>query len=155
MNTPWKLLGVLLVAAPLLCACASVQPVAPARPSLPSAREYLTRGVAEVESADALRRERSPNPTMGGVFGWPQDMEEWSRHYRQAQADFQAVLERFPDSPEAPEAQFMLGRINDHPNLNRFDKALAEYRLTVERYPGTEAAKKARQRIGIIEEIGK
>ena len=109
--------------------------------------------MAEFDAADALRRQRSPNPVMGGVFGWPPDHEKWLGHLRQAEADFRAVLDRFPASPEAPEAQYMLGRIDDHPQRNRFDDAVAEYRLTVERYPGSPAAEKARGRIDLIESI--
>jgi hypothetical protein len=153
LNPAWKLVGVLLSAAALLGACASRQTGTVSAPDLPDAREYLSRGMSEVDAADAVRRERSPNPSMGGVFGWPPDAETWSRHLLQAQADFQAILGRFPGSPEAADAQFMLGRINDHPYRNRFDDALAEYRKTVERYPGTPAAEKASQRIGIIEAI--
>jgi hypothetical protein len=148
-------LGFLIFAAAILGACASIPPGVPARPDLPSAQEYFARGTAEVEAADALRKERSPMPAMGGVFGWPPDIDAWLRHLRQAQSDFHSILERFPDSPYAAEAQFMLGRINDHPYRNRFEDALAEYRLTVEKYPGTPAADKARERIEVIVAITK
>lgn len=155
MGHPRRSVSALFVVATLLSACASLPPGGGPRPSLPSSREHLTRGMAELEAADALRREKSPLPVMGGVFRWPPDQEIWSGHLRQAEADFRAVLDRFPASPEAAEAQFMLGRINDHPNRNRFDDAVMEYRRTVERYPGTPAAENARRRIELIESIGK
>lgn len=134
----------------LLYACASV----PRHPPEPvTAGDHLTRGVSHVDAAQKIRIERSANPAMGGAFGWPPDSEEYRRHYAQAAADFRTVLERFPESPEAAEAQFQIGRIHDHPHLNRFDEALAAYRRTVERYPGTPAAEKARERIRILDGI--
>jgi len=148
-------LGLLIFAAAILGACASIPPGVPARPDLPSAQEYFARGMAEVGAADALRLEKSPMPAMGGAFGWPPDMDAWLRHLRQAESDFRTILEKFPERPEAAEALFMLGRLNDHPYRNRFDDALAEYRLTIEKYPGTAAAEKARVRIEIIETIRK
>jgi hypothetical protein len=150
-----RCIGFLISAAAIFGACASIPPDIPARPALPSAREYLARGMTEVEAADALRKERSPMPAMGGVFGWPPDMDAWLRHLRQAQSDFHTILERFPDTPHAAEAQYMLGRINDHPYMNRFEDALTEYRLTVEKYPGTPAADKAGKRIEVIGAITK
>lgn len=94
-------------------------------------------------------------PVMGGVFGLPGDLEKWERHLQRAEDDFWAVLGRFSASPEAPEAQYMLGVIHDHPHRNLFDVALVEYKRTVERYPGSPAAEKARQRIEAIESIRK
>lgn len=92
-------------------------------------------------------------PLMGGVFSMPADLEKWERHLQRAEDDFWEILGRFPASPEAPEAQFMLGLINDHPHRNQFDVAIVEYKRTVERYPGTSAAEKAGKRLGIIESI--
>jgi hypothetical protein len=146
-------ISVLFVFAALLASCATVPGREAVRPSLPSSGEYLARGMAEFDAADSLRQKRSPMPVMGGVFGWPPDHEKWLRHLEQAEDDFRAILDRFPTSPEAPEAQFMLGRINDHPQRNVFDNAVAEYRRTVERYPATPAAEKARKRIELIESI--
>ena len=155
MNRPWRGIPALLAVAALLPACASLPPGEGERPLLGSSREYLARGMAEVEAADALRLARSPSPAMGGVFGWPPDYDEWSRLLRQAESDFCALLERFPASPEAPEAQYMLGRILDHPYRNRFDDAVVEYRRVAERFPGTAAAEKARKRVELIESYGK
>ncbi len=160
MNTDGKRLFVaasviftLLAVATLLSACASPAPRTGIRPPLPSSGESFARAMAEFEAADRLRLEKSNVPVMGGVSGWPQAHEEWLRHLGQAEADFRAVVDRFPASPEAPEAQFMLGRINDHPQRNLFDDAVAEYRVTAARYPATPAAEKARQRIAVIESI--
>lgn len=111
--------------------------------------------MAELEAADTLRLQKSPNPAMGGVFGWPPDHEQWLQHLRQAEADFRTILDRFSSRPEAAEAQFLLGKINDHPYRNRFDDAVLEYKQTVARFPGTAAAEKALQRIAIIEAIRK
>lgn len=146
-------ISVLLAFAALLASCATVPRREAVRPSLSTSASYLARGMADFDAADRLRRERSPSPAMGGVFGWPADFEEWQRHLAQAEADFRAVLERFPESPEAPEARFMLGRLNDHPQRNQFDDAVLEYRRTLATYPGTPAAEKARKRIDIIESI--
>lgn len=155
MNRPSKSLFAILAIGIFLSACASARPKEVTKPPLPSSREYLARGLAEVEAADTLRREKSPMPVMGGVFGWPPDMEEWLGHLLQAESDFHTILDRFPESTEAAEAQFMLGWINDHPQRNRFDIALQEYRRTRDKYPGTPAAEKARQRIEVIETIMK
>jgi hypothetical protein len=111
--------------------------------------------MAEVEAADRLRLEKSPMPVMGGVFGSPLDSEKWAGHLQRAEADFREILDRYPGSPDAPDARFMLGRIDDHLYRNRFDDALEEYRRTVKEYPGTPAAEKARQRIETIEAIRK
>ena len=155
MDHPLKYVSALVAVATFLSACASLRPGEVSRMPLPSPREHLARGMAEVEAADALRREKSPASAMGGVFSWPPDMEKWQGHLRQAEADFRAVLDRFPESREAAEAQFMLGRINDHPHRNRFDAALVEYRRTMTRFPGTPAAEQARQRIEVIESINR
>jgi hypothetical protein len=155
MDLSGRTVFLLFAAATLVSSCASLPSREGVRPTLPSSREILARGIAEFDAADAVRRERSPMPVMGGVFNWPPDAEKWERHLRNAEDDFWEILGRFPASPEAAEAQFMLGRINDHPHLNRFDVALVEYRRTVERYPGTPAAEKARQRIEVIESIKK
>jgi hypothetical protein len=155
MGNPGKYFFPMLAAATFLCACASLPTGDHGGPPLSSPGEYLARGMSEVEAADKVRQEKSPIPAMGGVFSWPPDREKWLGHLRQAEADFQAVLERFPGSPEAAESQFMLGRIKDHPYMNRFDDALEEYRRTVKGYPGSPAAEKAQQRIGIIEAIRK
>jgi tetratricopeptide (TPR) repeat protein len=134
----------------LWSACASL----PRHPPEPrTSGEYLARGTAHVDAAQKIRIERSPNPAMGNVFGWPPDLDAYQRHYAEAASDFRAILERFPGSPEAPEAQFQLGRIHDHPHLNDFDEAISAYRRTVERYPGTQAAEKAQERIRIFGEI--
>ena len=58
-----------------------------------------------------------------------------------------------PQSPEAPEAMFTAGQIDDYPYLNQFDTALEAYRLTVARYPGTPWALQAGERIRVIEGI--
>ena len=145
--------SVILAIAALLASCAAGPGRDAVRPSLPSSGEYLARGIAEFDAADRLRREKSVQPVMGGVFGSTPDHENWLRHLEQAEGDFREILSRFPASPEAPEAQFMLGRINDHPQRNVFDDAVTEYRRTVVRYPGTPAAEKARQRIELIESI--
>lgn len=148
--------SVLLIAvAIILSACASLAPEKGIKPSPPSARQYLAHGMEELEAADTLRRQKSPMPVMGGVFGWPPDLEKWLQHLQQAEADFRTILDRFPASPEAAEAQFMLGMINDHLYRNRFDDAVIEYKQTIARFPGTSAAEKALQRIAIIEAIRK
>lgn len=67
--------------------------------------------------------------------------------------DIDEVLTAVPGSPEAPEAIYTKGQINDYPNLNLFDEALQAYRLTAERYPDTPWARRARERIVLIEEI--
>lgn len=150
MNARSRIPLLFLGLAVLLSSCASLPPHPP-EPR--TAGEYLFRGTAHVDAAQKIRIERSPNPSMGGAFGWPPDLDEYRRHYAEAAVDFRAVLERFPGGPEAAEAQFQLGRIHDHPHLNNFEEALAAYRSTVERYPGTSAAEKAQERIRIIDGI--
>ena len=120
-----------------------------------SAISYLAHGIQEMEAADALRRQKSPMPVMGGIFSWPPDLEKWLEHLQEAEADFRKVLNRYPTSPEAAEAQFLLGMINDHLYRNRFDVAVFEYKQTISRFPETAAAEKAIQRIAIIEAIRK
>lgn len=68
--------------------------------------------------------------------------------------DLREVLVVYPNSPEAPEAMYTVGRINDYPNLNQFGEALEAYHLTIERYPGTPWATQAGERIRVIEEFG-
>jgi hypothetical protein len=153
----FKSLGVVLFSVLLLHACAAVKKeAAPTVAPVPqSADDYLKRGNSLVDAAQKFNSEQSPMPGMGGVFGWPPDTETYRNNYTRAASDFQTVLDKFPQSAAAPEAQFMLGLINDHPHLNEFDRALEAYRLTMERYPGTAAAEKARLRKEAIEKIMK
>lgn len=149
-------ISILLIAvAILLSACAYHPPGKGIRPSRLSAQEYLAHGMEEVGAADTLRLRKSPMPVMEGVFGWPPDHEKWLQHLQKAEDDFRTILDRFPTSPEAAEAQFMLGMMNDHPYRNRFDDAVIEYKNTIAGFPGTSAAEKASDRIAIIEAIQK
>lgn len=155
MRRLFRAFSIPVAAAAILSACAAAPPRDLAGGSFPSPGRHFARGMAEFAAADKVRREKSPMPDMGGVFAWPPHEEVWLRHLRQAAADFREVLDRFPGSPEAPEARYMLGRINDHPQLNRFDEAVAEYRRVVSDYPSSPAAEKARKRIELIESIGR
>lgn len=137
----------------ILSSCALHGPETVIRESPQSARGYLAQGMQKMEAADALRRQKSPMPVMGGIFSWPPDMEKWLEHLQEAESDFRKVLNRYPTSPEAAEAQFLLGMINDHLYRNRFDVAVFEYKQTIARFPETAAAEKAMQRIAIIEAI--
>lgn len=113
-----------------------------------SATQYLERGKAGIEAARKMRSSGSG----GTALSWVAGSEEYGDLYAGAEADFQAIITRYPDSAEAPEASYLLGVINDYPHLERFEDALENYRLTVEKYPGTEAAAKAAERRKAIEE---
>jgi len=137
----------------LVPACSQKAAKGPRPAETLSAAEFLARGIGQVDAAQKLRMERSPLPVMGGVFGWPPDTQAYLDYYARARAAFTTVLERYPGSAAASEAQFMLGVVDDHPHLNNFDRAVEAYRLTVARYPGTAAAGKAKQRMEVIERI--
>lgn len=157
----------LLCALTVLCGCASrhvpaaspgsppekeVRAAGPSAAEVTLAREHLDRGKARVDAAQRMRKERSPTPSMGGVFSWPGDAEAYYGYYAQAEEEFAAVLEKFPATPSAAEAQYLMGLINDHPHLNNFERAAEEYGRTVARYPGTAAAGKAAERLRLLEE---
>lgn len=144
---------ILIAVGIILSSCAFPGPGKGIGESPRSARGYLAHGMQEMEAADALRLQKSPMPVMGGIFSWPPDLEKWLEHLQEAEADFRKVLNRYPTSPEAAEAQFQLGMINDHLYRNRFDVAVFEYKQTITRFPETAAAEKAMQRIAIIEAI--
>jgi outer membrane protein assembly factor BamD (BamD/ComL family) len=67
--------------------------------------------------------------------------------------DLDEILLAYPESPEAPEAMYTVGQIEDYPNLNHFEDALETYRKTVSAYPGTDWARLAAERVKVIEEI--
>jgi hypothetical protein len=107
----------------------------------------LRRARAALAGARKLRAE------MGGPFGgaWPPAEERLLAYCELATRDLDELLATHPHAPEAAEALFTLGQVNDFPLLNRFDDALAAYRQTVERYPDTPWGRQARERIAVIE----
>ena len=61
----------------------------------------------------------------------------FERHeYRRASREFRKLLRVYKDSPEAPEAQYYLGRCEEE--LRDYYKAFLEYRKTIQTYPSTK-----------------
>jgi len=118
-----------------------------------SDRELWDRGLDFVGQAQKLRKEKSRIPVMGGIYGSIDATAKYIDLYSQALEEFAAIIMHYPESELAPEAQFMLGLVNDHPHLNNFEDAILQYRKTTERYPRTKAAEKASKRIKVLEEI--
>ena len=73
----------------------------------------------------------------------PEDEVKYVTYYDLALRDCAQVLENFPKSLEAPEAQLVVAEIHDYPHMTDFQTADSEYQRTIERYPGTAAAAKA------------
>jgi hypothetical protein len=113
----------------------------------------LRRGRLRIDQADLLRREKSTNPAMGGIFATPDENRRFDEYFDLSWKDLQEILTAFPYSAEAPEAQFLVGLIHDFPNLSNFDEALTQYRKTVDLFPGTPAANRALERIAVIMRI--
>jgi hypothetical protein len=88
-----------------------------------------------------------------GFVGWSPDRERFVAYCELALRDFDEILLAYPQSPEAAEAMFTTGQIEDYPNFNQFEDALATYRRTIERFPGTTWARQAGERVLVIEEI--
>jgi hypothetical protein len=112
------------------------------------AAALMRRARASFAAAQKMRAES------GGPFGrnpWPPERERFVAHCELAIRDFGELLGADPGSPDAAEAIFTIGQINDYPYLNVFDDALVAYRLTVERHPGTPWAAKAAERIAVIQ----
>ncbi|NKB65541.1 MAG: tetratricopeptide repeat protein [Candidatus Latescibacteria bacterium] len=65
------------------------------------------------------------------------DMEGAISYYRR-------LLEKYPDSPFCPEAQFMIAFIYEE-HLDRLDQARAAYRQVIDNYPDSELAVSARR----------
>lgn len=96
---------------------------------------------------------RSAGAGTMGFSGWSPQRERFLAYCELALRDFDELLAIAPGSPEAPEAIFRVGQINDYPNLNQFEEALAAYRLAVERYPSSAWAAASRERVALIEDI--
>lgn len=103
----------------------------------------LARATAAAESAQALRWSR--------MRSWdlipPEDEKRYVAFYELALRDCEAVLERFPQAPEAARAQLTVGILQDYPHLADFDKADQAYVRTIERHPGTAEAREATERL--------
>src|SRR5262249_45806010 len=65
-----------------------------------------------------------------------------------AQALFREVIERFPESVQAPEAEFSIGRMLQE--AGRFDDAAAAFARVAERWPESPLASEARWRTGWV-----
>lgn len=105
------------------------------------------------ETYAAARKIRAKKGGPLGFAGWSPARERFMAYCELALRDLDEILVNHPRSPEAPEALFTVGQIEDFPNRNQFDAALEAYRLTVERYPGTPWARQATERIRVIEDI--
>lgn len=95
------------------------------------------RGHAYLEAAEGIRDRRGEK----GADGRPST--EFARLVLGALSDFDAVVNRYPASADAPEALFHIGIAYDYPNLSYFGIAKRYYQRTIESYPGTESARKA------------
>ena len=129
-------------------AAATVNLAAASPASRPAALMHRAR-----ETFDAALKLRAERGEEFAFTGWSPDRERFIAYCDLALRDLDEILLAHPRSPEAPEAAFAVGYINDYPNLNEFDEALEAYRLTVERYPGTSWALQAGERIRVIEGI--
>jgi hypothetical protein len=105
------------------------------------------------EAFAAALRLRSEKAGPLGFSGWSLERERFNAYCGLALRDLEEILVVYPQSPDAPEAMFTVGQIEDYPNYNRFDRALEAYRLTIERYPGTSWARQAGERIRVIESM--
>jgi len=103
------------------------------------------RGHAYLEAAESIRDRRGEMTPEG------RPSTEFATLILGALSDFEAVANRYPASPEAPEALFHVGVVYDYPNLANFDVAMRYYRQTIEKYPGTDSAAKAKDALGILE----
>ncbi|MFH1776388.1 MAG: tetratricopeptide repeat protein [Candidatus Omnitrophota bacterium] len=59
-----------------------------------------------------------------------------AKNYKRAQAEFKRLLKLFPDSSQAPDAQFYIGLCEE--NRQRFYRAFIEYQKTLNKYPQFE-----------------
>jgi hypothetical protein len=118
----------------------------------PAARPAALMNRARVAFAAAARIRAEKGGPIGFV-GWSPDRERFVAFCELALRDLDEILLAYPQSPEAPEAMFTVGQIEDYPNFNRFDDALETYHRTVEHYPGTTWALKAGERIRVIGDI--
>ena len=57
------------------------------------------------------------------------------QEYDRARQEFRKLLKAYKDSPQAPEAQYYLGRCEEE--QGDYDKAFLEYRKTIQVYPST------------------
>ena len=131
-------------------------------PAMVAATAAIDAAAPAERPAALMRRAREAFATAleirsarGGPYGfsWVVGHEEFLAYTDLALGDLREVIEAHPAAPEAAEALFTVGRINDYPYLNLFDEAIAAYRLTIERHPGSGWAQKARERIALIEGI--
>ena len=67
------------------------------------------------------------------------------RDYRSALGAFQAVLQRFPDSPKGPDAMLKVGL--SQIELNQQAEGRATLQRLVDTYPQSSAARLAQQRL--------
>jgi outer membrane assembly lipoprotein YfiO len=78
----------------------------------------------------------------GAVKDTPGEQLAWAeaffnrQDYKRARAEFQKLLKVYRDSPEAPEAQFLLSRTYEEEG--DYYKAFKEYRKTLQVYPSTK-----------------
>ncbi|MGI9283157.1 MAG: tol-pal system protein YbgF [Endozoicomonas sp.] len=70
---------------------------------------------------------------------WLGEVQMAQGKYKEAQGDFQALIDAYPDSPKVPDATYKLGRILDLQG----EKAAAKKRLesVISQYPGSAAAR--------------
>lgn len=118
---------------------------APDSAALP--RLLLARGHAYLLEAESWLKAH-PDPAERR-----RSFERYGGYFLRAMSDFEEVVTKHADSPEAPEAMFHLGIVYDYPNISDIELALGYYRRTVERYPGTEWARRAQEAVDDIQEL--
>ena len=161
-----KQAGFLLMAAmfALLAGCAATPEAVPEKPtvSAPERVAEINRLLAEERDGDrtaALLFERGHTWFEAAErkgTGWNvrgSARADYLTYVLNAIRDFETVVDRFPESPAAPDALFHLGVVHDYPNLSSFGLAMQYYRRTIDRYPGTEPADKALISIKNIEQV--
>ena len=83
---------------------------------------------------------------------WLAETHYVTQAYKQALPEFEAVLNRYPDSRKIPDALLKIGYCNYE--LKRLDAARNALAAVVQKYPETTAARLASQRLDRIKSEG-
>ncbi len=69
---------------------------------------------------------------------------EQPAYFRRCVEEFRKIVDEWPNSMHAPEAQYRIGRIY-HRYLKEYDKAIREYEALIQNYPASEYVEDAQE----------